>query len=141
MSDVARKESLAEQMPDQQSVAMEQDIAAVGSDAMVAAEKLYAAKLTERLRREYGVDRPRATGERLQWELLALTIFANAAYVAQQKQEEGEKILMGYDWEPLAAAVLPRIAKLADRMTFAITALPQGDEGDQDDDRPAQRRA
>lgn len=141
MSDVARKKPLAEQMPYQQSVAMEQDVGAARADATVAAEKLYAAKLTERLRREYGVDRPRETCERLQWELLALTIFANAAYVAQQKQEEGEKVLMGYDWEPLAAAVLPRIAKLADRMTFAISASPDGDEDDQDNDRPAQRRA
>ena len=74
----------------------------------------------------------------LQDEILAMSIFAKAAFEAENrdyKKIEGrsapplplpldEQALMGHEWAPLAAALMRRIAKIADEMTMPIYGLP-----------------
>ncbi|MFD2183589.1 hypothetical protein [Rhodoplanes azumiensis] len=141
MNATAPKRPLAEQMPFQHRMSAEETVAALRTDAMEAAEKRHAAEIAAHLKRTYGVDRPRETAERVQWELLALTTFAHAAHVAHQQREPGkDDPLGGYDWEPMMVAILPRMKRLIDKSFFVIDALPVGDEGEAAD-RPAQRRA
>lgn len=88
------------------------------------------------------VNRPRADFDRLQSEILALSVFASAAHTAYVREyEEGDPdlhpadlVLLGHEWDPLAAAVLRRIAELADELPDAAALLAARRESGEDSD-------
>lgn len=88
------------------------------------------------------IERPREAFDKLQDEIIALSVFASAARRAQiaEFQKHGfeprrDPVLLGYDWEPLAATAFARIAKLADELTYVAYYLPTGDEPAQPGDQ------
>ncbi len=106
--------------------------------------------LAKALRERHGVAHPSETFSRLQDEIIALSVFASAAYRADwaerlgvELDRSGERALMGHEWEPLAAAIMPRIARLADDLTFVLIALQEGDADDADEAeiQPLRQRA